>query len=260
MNPKNEKEKIKKEKKHEKEVLNKMERENSSLGSFMLETLLNIIVILVVVGLVRWFVVTPFVVEGESMEIAFSNGEYILVDKLTYQFEDPKRGDVIIFNPPVRQSTDYYIKRIIGLPGETVELRDGYVYICNEDYPDCFLLEEGGYLSEESMGQACVNKTTCPDVSYEIPENAYFVLGDNRARSHDSRLFENSGGTFYVPKANIEGKSWLGAWPQEEFGFTPAIDYFYPEKSITVMTDENEEEVGTVEETVSTKMSEELTE
>lgn len=196
-----------------------------SFKSFILETAINIVIILAIVGVVRLFLITPFVVNGSSMENTFYSGEYIIIDKLSYRFTTPSRGDVVIIKPPISDEKDFYIKRVIGLPGEIVKLQDKKVYICNDTHPDCFAIDESSYLKPENLNNTCARPSSCNDTSYTIPDNAYFVLGDNRIASSDSRRFEERGGTFYVPFANFEGRALFAVWPLTKLGFISHEDY-----------------------------------
>ena len=144
-------------------------------------------------------------VVGESMEPSLYSGEQIMVNKLAYSFSDPKRGDVVIFTPPKETGArSDYIKRIIGLPGETVTIKDGVVYIQKQN-GESMILDEP-YIAELAR------------VDYQgstIPEGRYFVMGDNRNDSSDSR------GGWTVPIDNIVGKAWFTYWPLGDFGCAP---------------------------------------
>ncbi|MFC2018083.1 signal peptidase I [Chloroflexota bacterium] len=161
------------------------------------------ILIVVVIFLGMHYSLQSFTVSGQSMQPSFVDGEWLLVDKLTYHFSSPSRGDVIIFDPP-GNSDQPYIKRIIGLPGEYIEIKNGRIYISND---------EGDF--------EYVETTDLPDIpssytnSWEIPEDHYFVLGDNRPVSGDSRSFDT------VPRGNIIGKVWIRYWPPSEWGLSP---------------------------------------
>lgn len=161
----------------------------------------------VLIGVALFFLihlsVQRAVVEGSSMEPSLQNEQVLLVSKLAYKFGEPQRGDIIIFPPPhILNPEKDYIKRIIGLPGETVEVRNGVVYI--NDIP----LDEP-YITEPANSNFA--KTT-------VPANEYFVLGDYRNNSLDSR----SGWT--VPYDTIVGKAWLLIWPLDTFGLAPNED------------------------------------
>ena len=133
------------------------------------------------------------------MEPSFSDEQYLLVNKLTYRFHSPKRGEVIVFHNP-RLPSQLYIKRIIGLPGEQVEIREGKVYIDGKE------LEENSDFPEIPYSDNC---------SVTVPPDHYFVLGDNRNHSSDSRSFGP------IPRDDIVGKVWLCYWPPSEWGLSP---------------------------------------
>lgn len=160
-----------------------------------------LIVVLVFLGL--HFSLQSYTVNGESMEPSFENGEWLLVDKLSYRFSSPGRGHVVIFNPP-QDSSQPYIKRIIGLPGEYIEIKEGRIFISNNE----------GYFE-------LVEATDLPDIpdsttySGNIPEDYYFVLGDNRPVSGDSRVFGP------IHRDRIKGKVWIRYWPPSEWGLSP---------------------------------------
>lgn len=152
---------------------------------------------LILAGLVRYFLVQPFFVEGASMEPNFKDGEYLLVDEVSYYFKSPERGEVIVFHYPL-DTSKYYIKRVIGLPNETVEIKSGKVVIYNDNKPGGFTTDES-YLPREGI--------TSGDIKKRLGRNEYFVLGDNRLASSDSRQW----GT--LPTNDIVGRVWVRAWP-----------------------------------------------
>lgn len=152
---------------------------------------------LVLAGVVRYFLVQPFFVEGASMEPNFETGEYLLVDEISYQFKLIERGEVVVFHYPL-DTSKYYIKRVIGLPGETVEIKGGRVMIYNNESPAGFILDEG-YLPK--------NLTTDDQIKRKLGKDEYFVLGDNRPKSSDSRHWG------ILPKNDIVGRAWIRAWP-----------------------------------------------
>ncbi|MBE0480520.1 MAG: signal peptidase I [Dehalococcoidia bacterium] len=162
--------------------------------------IIQIVLMALVVFFALHFVVQNFRIEGTSMENNLLNGEYVLVNKAAYWFNsDPVRGDVIVFKAPDQPWYDR-IKRVIGLPGDTVEVRpDGSVYVNGE------LLEEP-YLTNPAGG---------PSGTWTVPENEFFVMGDNRGVSYDSR----AGGT--IPRDHVIGKAWLIVWPVGQWGFAP---------------------------------------
>lgn len=152
---------------------------------------------------VRYFVAQPFIVRGASMEPNFHDREYLVVDELSYFFRSPERGEVVVFRYPLNPR-EYFIKRIVGLPGETVEIRDGAVFIANAVHPDGIRIEES-YLPFGVDWQSTARFTLGP--------NEYVVLGDNRPFSSDSR---NWGA---MDRKFITGRVVFRAWPPSRLGF-----------------------------------------
>jgi len=168
------------------------------------EVVITILIAVAVFALLQ-LTVQSYTVVLSSMEPNFQQGECIMVNKVSYHSSGPQRGEVIVFNPPF-ESEYPYIKRVIGLPGETVEIKDGKVSINGTS------LDEDEYIKERP------NYTM---TATEIPENEYFVLGDNRNNSTDS----HTGWT--VPQDNIIGKAWFTYWPPSSRGVVK--HYSYPE-------------------------------
>ena len=170
----------------------------------MLRTILGyILYILVIIGL-TWMIVT-FVgqrtrVSGQSMETTLQDGDNLIVDKISYRFHDPSRYDIIVF-PYQYEENVYYIKRIIGLPGETVQIIDGEVYI-------------NGELLGENYGKEVMMYYGTAEEPITLGENEYFVLGDNRNNSKDSR-YEVVGN---ISRDVIIGRAWVRIWPLKSFG------------------------------------------
>lgn len=147
----------------------------------VLEVLEVAVVALVAVFLIRTFLVQPFLVSGASMAPNFENGDYLLVDELTYRLRTPARGEVVVFHYPNDEST-YFIKRVIGLPGEKVKITNGQVEIFNSEHT------QGEFLSESYLPaglKTVVRSGGQPD--FDLGEGEYLVLGDNRSYSFDSR-------------------------------------------------------------------------
>jgi signal peptidase I len=159
------------------------------------EVLKIVIIASAIVLPIRYFLFQPFIVKGESMVPNFENGDYLIVDEISYRFATPERGEVIVFKYP-KDESQRFIKRIIGLPGETVIVREGVVTIKKGE--TSFVLEEG-YLP--------VYLKTIGDVETTLGVDEYFVLGDNRDRSYDSRSWG------VVPKEEIIGKVLLRILP-----------------------------------------------
>lgn len=165
--------------------------------------LLETVLIAVVVFFLLQIVVKNFRVTGESMMPTLSDGQFLLVDKLSYRFTEPKRGEIIVFRYP-RDPSEDYIKRIIGLPGETVRVAEGSVYI------DGQILHEPYLQSQPTLAYR--------PLEIRLGEDEFFVLGDNRRYSSDSRTWGP------VARRNIIGRAWFCYWPPPQWGFlrTPA--------------------------------------
>jgi signal peptidase I len=180
----------------------------------LFDVTLNIVIIVAIVAIIRTFVVSPFQIEGNSMVETLEHKEYIVINKFRYFFRTPQRGDIVVFRPPT-DLAKYYVKRVIGLPGETVVIRDGNVYVRN-DSKDVKLDES--YLSPVNEGKTYRYPVQSGDTTAEeftVPADQYFLLGDNRQGSLDSRSFAHvdSKNTAYVPASNIKGSVWFVALP-----------------------------------------------
>lgn len=176
--------------------------QQKSDGSLLVYTIVAIGIALVV----RFFVAAPYLVSGPSMEETFHNHDYLIVDRLTYRIDNPQRGDVVVFKLPAN-SGETLIKRIIGLPGDTVTVSETGVTVANADNPKGFKLDEP-YLSPNDLGGISgMTITLAPD--------HYFVMGDNRKVSYDSR----SWGT--LPGENIVGRVIVRLYPFGGFGILP---------------------------------------
>jgi signal peptidase I len=184
----------------------RIEKEKESTKSDFWELLKFTLIALIIVIPIRLFVAQPFVVSGASMHPTFENGDYLIVDEISYRFHDPQRGDVIILRPPTNTST-FYIKRIVGLPGERISFDNDTITVYNEANPD------GVSWIEPYIGDA---PTTNFDVS--LDEDEYFVLGDNRNASSDSRSWGP------LPAENIVGRPAIRLLPTREIGILPG-DY-----------------------------------
>lgn len=181
----------------------------SPLFLFSWEILKMMIISLAIVLPIRYFVFQPFLVKGASMQPNFNNGDYLIVNEISYKFENPKRGEVIVFKYP-NDPSQRYIKRIIGLPGETVEVAAGKIIIYKDSQEQ--VLNES-YLPNYIR--------TLGDLKTTLKTNEYFVLGDNRIASFDSRRWGA------LPKGNIIGKVELRAWPFAALSKFEAPDYGY---------------------------------
>ncbi len=166
-----------------------------SFFSFWWEVIEVVALALLIVIPIRYFLFQPFVVDGSSMEPGFYDGNYLIVDQITYRFRPPERGEVVIFYAPTDPSRRF-IKRVVGLPGESLETVNGQVRVVGADGEEFFLEEK--YLSGEAIGRS---------FSIELKEEQYFVIGDNRDRSYDSRFWGA------LPVENIIGRAVLRLWP-----------------------------------------------
>lgn len=175
----------------------------------IIEALQPVVMAFAIFMMVYLFLVQPHKVDGSSMYPNFHDREFILTDKISYKKGNPERGDVIVFHAPKPYDSDF-IKRVIGLPGETIMIKGGYVYIngqkLEESYlPNSFITSEKSFLRE--------------GVPYTIPENYYMVFGDNRNYSSDSREWGP------IEKGAIVGKAWVRYWPIEEIGIVKHESY-----------------------------------
>jgi signal peptidase I len=185
-----------------------------SIANFILEFVQSIVLALSVFVLLYLFVAQPNEVKGNSMLPNFINGEYLLTDKLSYQLGSPKRGDVIVFKAPPSEpcSADEceYIKRIIGVPGDKVMVKEGQVYLngnlLNQSFlPSDFVSDPGSFCEEG------IEKT--------VPEGMYLPFGDNRSHSRDGREFGP------IKKELIVGKAFFIYWPANSIGLVPKISF-----------------------------------
>ncbi len=179
------------------------------LGAFFLD-ILEVVFFAVAIFLVVYLtILQPHKIKGASMEPNFPDGEYLLTDKVTYRFNQPKRGDVIVFKAPP-DFKDEFIKRIIGIPGDKVMVKGGKVYvngqIINEPY-----LAQGQYTSAGTFATEGAELT--------VPAKSFFVLGDNRDHSFDGRNFG------FIDKSKINGRAWLVYWPPQNVGIVKSFSF-----------------------------------
>ncbi len=165
------------------------------------EFIKTIAIVLVLAFIIKAFLIQTFIIDGSSMEPNFHNNEYLIVDKLSYHFSQPQRGDVDIIIPPDDVTKDY-IKRIVGLPGDTVVIKNGSVFINNKKLVEPYL---------KAGEQTLINDNINDEMTLKLKSNQYFVLGDNRTNSRDSRFIGP------IPKGNIIGKTLLVVFPTKNF-------------------------------------------
>lgn len=166
------------------------------------------LIALLVVLPIRLFIAQPFIVRGASMDPTFHTGDYVIVDQLTYRFAEPKRGDVIIFRHPDHESV-YLIKRIIGLPGETVEITGKEVLIRNKAAGTSFIFDQS-FLQADRLASEFLPPT-------QLDQGEYFVMGDNRTQSSDSRAWGE------LPEAEIVGRALVRLYPFTQIGVFPGF-------------------------------------
>lgn len=191
-----------------------IKQEGFALGNFLLEFIQSIVLALSVFVVMYLFVAQPNEVKGSSMYPNFKDREYLLTEKLSYQFGKPKRGDVVIFKAPSSEpcSADEceYIKRVIGLPGDTVMVKGGGVYLNGEKLDQSFL-PDGVYTEAGEYAQEGVEVT--------VPEGQYLCFGDNRPNSRDGREFGP------IDRSLIIGKAFLVYWPLSEVSIVPKVAF-----------------------------------
>ena len=169
----------------------------ASAGIFLLELVKVAVLAGVTIALVRYFLFKPFYVKGASMEPNFFDKEYLIIDELSYRLRAPQRGEVVVFKYP-ENPKEFFLKRIIGLPGERVKVSEGQITIYNAQYPEGIILDEP-YLPDDLL--------TIGERVTALNENQYFVLGDNRPNSYDSRRFGA------VEKSLVVGRVFFRGWP-----------------------------------------------
>jgi signal peptidase I len=172
------------------------------LGAFFLDIFEVIVFAIGMFFFIYLLIMRPHKISGQSMMPNFPDAEYLLTERVTYYMRNPERGDVVVFTPPVT-NLDEYIKRIIAVPGESVMVRGGHVYINNKQLIEPYLADTvytgpGTFLQEEQ--------------EYKVPDGEYFVMGDNRPNSSDSRFWGP------ITKKAISGRAWIIYWPLSLIG------------------------------------------
>lgn len=172
-----------------------------AFGSFIVETLKVVILAGAIILPIRYYLIQPFYVKGASMEPNFFDHEYLMINEISYRFSEPMRGDIVVFRYP-RDPKQFFIKRVVGLPGEKIDIREGRVFIAAiSTSTESFLLEESSYLANK------VRTTDADAGQYVLGPDEYFLLGDNRGHSLDSRNFGP------VKRELVVGKVWFRGWP-----------------------------------------------
>ncbi len=169
----------------------------------ILDLIKYIVIAILIVIPVRMFIAQPFIVSGESMLSTFLDGDYLIIDEISYHLREPHRGDVVVFKYPL-DTKRFFIKRIIGLPNEEIEIKSGVVSITNKENPEGFVLEEP-YLKQEFID----------DFNFKTGNEEFFVMGDNRARSSDSRYWGA------LPENLIIGRAFVRLLPLNNISYLP---------------------------------------
>jgi signal peptidase I len=170
-----------------------------------------VVISLAIIIPVRYFLIQPFYVKGASMEPNFHDHEYLVIDEISYRLGEVHRGDVIVFRYPF-DPQEYFIKRVIGLPGETIQFRSGDIYIYSDEHPDGFKLDES-YLYDN------LKTTSLTETKIKIGADEYYVLGDNRIASKDSRVFGA------VNKSFLIGRVFFRGWPFNKISAFGDVNY-----------------------------------
>ena len=179
-----------------------------NLWLFFLDFLETIVVSLAIFAVVYIFLFQPHQVDGQSMVPNFQNGEYILTDKLSYRIHPPKRGDVVVFHSPQDERVDF-IKRILGVPGDTIKIVGGYAYLNGVKLEEDYVNDPGNVLAGRFVRE---------NMDIEVPPGQYFVMGDNRGHSSDSREWG------LVNAGSIVGRAFFRYWPVATFGLIPTAE------------------------------------
>lgn len=195
-----------------------------SFRSFLKEVVIVVAMSLVIVLPIRYFIAQPFIVSGQSMDMTFADKQYLIVDQLTYKFiQEPKRGEVVIFRVPQEalalsnyalNKKMYFIKRIVGMPGDTVEVEGNDVIIFNTENPNGLKLDENYIYIDKMIPTRNVN------LKITLKSDEYFVMGDNRNNSSDSRFWGP------LKRENITGRPILRLFPFTKIGVFPGYSQF----------------------------------
>ncbi len=199
------------------EMLNDIPLKKDPAGDFLMfiwDLIKTGVIVFIIAFSIRYFLIQPFIVEGGSMLPNFIDQEYLLAEKLHYFIGEPNRGDVVIFKYPNNPTTNF-IKRVIALPGETIEIENSQIKIINQEHPSGVILNESAYLASNVKTLTQSREK----FSKKLGQDEYFVMGDNREHSSDSREWG------ILPKTNIIGRAWLTLKPLDKFGVQKKIVY-----------------------------------
>lgn len=182
----------------------------SSVRDFITEVVKVVVIALAIIIPVRFFLIQPFYVKGASMEPNFEDHEYLIIDEISYRFRNPERGEVVVIRSPLN-GREFFIKRVIGLPGETITIAHNEVTVSSDADPNGMVLDESGYLPAGTPTSGSSVTT--------LGSNEYFVLGDNRTASLDSRVFGS------INRKTVIGRAWVRAWPVTDWTHFTAPTY-----------------------------------
>jgi signal peptidase I len=194
------------------EVVEDAAKGSAGVFAVVLELLQVAAISLAIIIPVRYFLVQPFYVKGASMEPNFFDHEYLIIDELSYRLREPIRGDIVVFKYP-NDPKQFFIKRVIGLPNETVEIANGEVRVYNDEHPNGFFLDEDVYLDQDF---------TAGTLTLTLKADEYFLMGDNRSSSLDSRIFGP------VKRDAVVGRVWLRGYPLDRWKHFDAPLYPQP--------------------------------
>lgn len=183
------------------------------LGSFFWDVFEVIVFAVGIFFFIYLLIMRPHKISGQSMMPNFPDAEYLLTEKVTYYLRNPERGDVIVFTPPVT-NLDEYIKRVVAIPGETIMIKDCHIYVNDKKLAEPYL-----------ANTTCTNSGTflAEGAKYTIPDGEYFVMGDNRPNSSDSRYWGP------ISKKAISGRAWIIYWPPKLAGSVAKPNYSFAE-------------------------------
>lgn len=182
--------------------MNEVDKRDRSVRAIVIDYLAEmvrvVVISLAIILPVRYFLIQPFYVKGASMEPTYNDHEYLIINEIAYRLREPARGEVVVFRYP-NDPRQFFIKRVVAMPGETVVVSAGRVKILSADRPEGWYLDESAYLPDGTF--------VAGERRVSLGAAEYYVLGDNRGSSLDSRSFGP------VPRANIVGRVWLRGWP-----------------------------------------------
>jgi len=173
-----------------------------------------VLIVIVLAAAIRYLIISPYQVDGSSMSPTLADKDYLLVEKVNFIFQKPQRGDIVVFRYPLNPAVNY-VKRIIGLPEDKITIKNGKIFITNAQYPSGNEIQEG-YLPADIKTTVAGDES---EKSWRVNAGEYFVLGDNRSHSDDSRSWG------ILPVENILGKVWVEIYPVNHFGIVEHATY-----------------------------------